>query len=1416
VEPTTSENLSLNQTFLQDDNFGKVSSDLVLDKHAKLYNWNASAPIIENLTNFELHLIGKGINTNQVFPMLRGSVPHHMRMAIHNNEMELKGKPWSEICKQVRRTLEPGKREADYEMELYELNFFKMSSIRTCINKFRAYAQYTDLKQEVLVEKFLSKINGTRYLETLRYHHGVVAPFRTLDELIKILEVLVPDMDHTQFVSEIIDYAKSSNKRVQIEQDSDAPAKRVRTQQSSDSRYKHNCPHCKKKDVLHLPEDCHDNPNNKKKNKSSTFAPSYKNNGDKKRPYVKAGLIKAVTSDDDEMSDRDEIKNESDYLSVIKNMNTINSIISSKDAKNNATLQMATLIHAGLDPLKDLNDLEAVVAKFSKPSTIDIGINNINFTVELDSGASNCVISQSALNLINKDTYTISNVPLSVQLADDVIHVEKQVNLTVSAVNKSMIITFALITSNTNISVLVSREFSILFNIITSHPGNNEDVLFLKQYKPIDLDEIIESQDLIDRGAIVYHNLHNDGMIEIQSHIDRNLAIINKNSTLEPIHIDFINEKDRAKGHWQTQHLMEDTVQDKYKIEVDRQEHTGIVQEIYDHLYADKNLGAPRKRTGLFNIRAFNTFSGKDRFVYNYTPINNMIESDTNDVPGIDELFRVLSRANIKIISKIDLRSAYYQIEIFENDRYITAFTCGNKRYQFITAPLGLKHIPSIFQRQIKSLLQLHGCADFTYNHIDDIVVYSSNFNEHVQHVQKVLDALTSVNLTINMDKCHFFTTKVPIVGFWVEANGIRPNYNKLANMQQWVKPTTKKQLQSYLGIINFFRRFIPNVTELLQPFLIIKEKQFAWTDKLQAAWDKVYHTLVIKVPFLYFPVKGIPIEIATDASDFGIGAAVFQRVDGVIRYLSFHSRILKGAEANYSTPKKELLSIVYHIEYYRHWFAGRHFHLYTDNQAMSFALQVHKNEKRDRTMLGWLAKLSEYDFKTSFIAGRSNTLPDLLSRVQGINSAVKIGKIISTNSFPYFNSTESSIDETLEAVHSIGHFGANAMYDFIKNNLKLDINDLKNKCDKYCKRCDICRRISKYTLGYVPSKMPKLRMPGYLIHCDIMEMPKSKLGHTVILVAVDEFSKFVWLRPCTLKSAKHVAEHLLDIFTTYEFSSILRSDRGKEYTNKLVENICALGNIVHKFTIAYYHSGNGRVERQNRTVRDTILKLLLDNKLDDMDWHTIVPTVILSMNARVHSTLKASPMHLMFGRDPFNCYVPEGEEGDGTFTESVTDLEATDRMKVFWTLFKTHVIENIHQIKLREHEKKNNKKNKNRKKKPNKQQLKVGDIVWWKIPNPQGKFQERNLGPFKIIKGIDADGLYEIAGKDGNHSIITPLLYLSRGDQNLKNKDLYNEDLDPDYFEELDSEDENEFSEVGVDDYRDESYQPLTKKKKR
>lgn len=156
------------------------------------------------------------------------------------------------------------------------------------------------------------------------------------------------------------------------------------------------------------------------------------------------------------------------------------------------------------------------------------------------------------------------------------------------------------------------------------------------------------------------------------------------------------------------------------------------------------------------------------RIVHNFKPLNALISDDTADVPGINEAFNAISSANPGIFSKIDLANAYLQIPLRVDDRPLTAFTCDGERLRFVTAPLGIKTIPSQFQRELKALLQSRGCLTFCRNHIDDIIIFSATTEQHVVHVKMVLQALTDMNLTIHDKKCIFFAVQLPILGFIV------------------------------------------------------------------------------------------------------------------------------------------------------------------------------------------------------------------------------------------------------------------------------------------------------------------------------------------------------------------------------------------------------------------------------------------------------------------------------------------------------------------------------------------------------------------------------------------------------------------------------------------------------------------------
>jgi transposase InsO family protein len=702
--------------------------------------------------------------------------------------------------------------------------------------------------------------------------------------------------------------------------------------------------------------------------------------------------------------------------------------------------------------------------------------------------------------------------------------------------------------------------------------------------------------------------------------------------------------------------------------------------------------------------------------------INKLIKNDTNDLPSIDTIFRTIGNAQAKYYTKIDLKSAYLQIPLRKRDRDITAFTIGNRRFRFITAPLGLKHIPSEFQRKIQSLLQDHNCSNFANNFMDDIIIFSKTYEEHLEHVKKVLNAITSVNLTIRKDKCHFCCKAVPLLGFWLEEKGIRPNMKKVMNMDEWERPNTRKRVQRFCGIVNFFRRFIPNCSQLLLPIMAIREKTFNWSSnpKYEEAYQKTIQALVNNVPFLYFPVPDIPLELETDASNTALGAALFQVINGEKRYISFHSRVLKSSEVRYSMPKKELLSIIVHTNYYRPYLLGTKFILHTDAQALAYIFdKLQDTKSKNSTLMQWVSVLAEFDFEVIHIKGVDNLLADLTSRVQNIQ--------IDENT-----EVEPDVKKLIEQIHKMGHFGANAIFNQIREQFEGETpKSLLKMIQKYVAQCKVCGLVNNYRVGYSPIKKPEHVMPCEYIHMDLMQLQQSTRKYNYILTRVDYFTGFVWLTPLRTKEMNEVYAAALKVFLYFGFPEKIKTDNGTEFVNKLFTDLCQLVKVEHKRIIAYNHHANGKVERQNRTIRATLRKILEDcGKTSANIWDELVPAVAFAMNARIHSGMKSSPFALMFGRGALNLYSNDWSKLDID--------EERDKMLNFWKIFKAEVPKQIQQLKVQAY----------KQTKYHRKTVKynVGDIVRWKKAR-QENLKNNFQGPFKIVEFIADEQRYIIEG---------------------------------------------------------------------
>ena len=291
-----------------------------------------------------------------------------------------------------------------------------------------------------------------------------------------------------------------------------------------------------------------------------------------------------------------------------------------------------------------------------------------------------------------------------------------------------------------------------------------------------------------------------------------------------------------------------------------------------------------------------------------YRALNTLLPSDRSPIPLISDIFEALAGA--KVFSTLDLRQAYHRLPITECDRYKTAFTWRDKQYQFRGAPFGLKTLPSQFQKLMSTVLD---GLEFARVFIDDVVVFSKSWEDHAEHLKVVIQRLNQAKLILNVSKCHLARLEIKLLGFRINPYGKAIDPARLANLEDWPTPLTGKQLQSFLGFVNYLRDHIPKISELTAPLTAISAKDDIpahWTLECVQAFRRLKN-LIPLCPSLVHLDPSLELCVATDASDVGIGAVLYQcdPQTNAHHFISFQARTLSPNERNYATTKKELLS---------------------------------------------------------------------------------------------------------------------------------------------------------------------------------------------------------------------------------------------------------------------------------------------------------------------------------------------------------------------------------------------------------------------------------------------------------------------------------------------------------------------------
>ena len=402
--------------------------------------------------------------------------------------------------------------------------------------------------------------------------------------------------------------------------------------------------------------------------------------------------------------------------------------------------------------------------------------------------------------------------------------------------------------------------------------------------------------------------------------------------------------------------------------EVDRLLKNGVVKESMS-AFNNPVLMVPKKEPG------------KWRFCLDCRYINNLTKDEYFPIPLIDEAMDSLSGATI--FSILDMTSGYHQVPLDEETSSMCAFSTRKGHFQYTRLPMGLRNSGMTFQKMV-TLLMSGMLYSEVLAYLDDCILYSKSIKQHFHTLEEVLKRFSNAGLKLKPRKCHILQEQIIYLGYLVDAQGIRPNPEATKRIRELKIPTNVTEVQRFLGKINYYRKFIPNLARIAHPLYTLTEqksrKKFEWNKEHQESFNKLKE-IVSSDKVMGHPRFDRDFIVDVDASDYALGAELSQLDnDGNERPIYFASRHLEKEERSYSATARETLAAVFGCEHFSHYLQGRKFVLRTDHNPLVW-LRSMKNPKRPYS--GWIIRLEQFNYSIQYRPGVKHTNADFNSRIE-------------------------------------------------------------------------------------------------------------------------------------------------------------------------------------------------------------------------------------------------------------------------------------------------------------------------------------------------------------------------------------------------------------------------------------------------
>jgi len=367
---------------------------------------------------------------------------------------------------------------------------------------------------------------------------------------------------------------------------------------------------------------------------------------------------------------------------------------------------------------------------------------------------------------------------------------------------------------------------------------------------------------------------------------------------------------------------------------------------------------------------------GSVRPCIDYRLVNAVTHKDAYPLPRTQDCLDAVAGASI--FSTLDITSAYNQVPVKKEDVQKTAFVTKKGLFEFTTMPFGLCNAPATFQRLME--ICLRGLAwVICLIYLDDCIVYARDFLDHLARLKLVFQRIRLAGLKLKPSKCHLLKSKVTFLGHVVSEEGVLPNPQNTEKVMKWPVPKTVTEVRSFLGLVNYYRRFVRGHSEIVRPLvnLVKKNESFQWTEACTEAFEKLKKILV-SPDVMAHPLDDGMYILDTDACDVSIGAVLSQVQHGKERVIAYGSKTLSKAECNYCTTDRELLAVKEFVEYYKQYLLGRHFVVRSDHQALKWLFSLKEPKNR---ISRWIEILSAYDFEVEYRPGVRHGNADGMSR---------------------------------------------------------------------------------------------------------------------------------------------------------------------------------------------------------------------------------------------------------------------------------------------------------------------------------------------------------------------------------------------------------------------------------------------------